>query len=137
MPADLTPNQLKWVEALESGEFKQDGARQGNLTVRYVNGNKEHCCLGVACVLAKRDGVDVSAAIGPRAPDSGNEVVYDGETNYLPRIVQDWLGVERADPVIGIRTASMLNDGELYPPANRPPMSFAEIAAEIREHGVR
>ena len=44
----LGPLQTKWVEALESGKFKQG---TGFLCQRkVVDGEEEFCCLGVACV---------------------------------------------------------------------------------------
>lgn len=41
---ELGPKQLKWIEALESGEYKQGTQLLRNL-------NDEYCCLGVACDL--------------------------------------------------------------------------------------
>ena len=36
----LGPNQTKWIEALESGDYKQDTG--------WLKTDKGHCCLGVA-----------------------------------------------------------------------------------------
>lgn len=41
----------KWLKALRSGEFKQ--AKE----VLYDKKTGGYCCLGVACVIAKREGV--------------------------------------------------------------------------------
>ncbi len=49
-------NVMKWIEALESGEFQQGQNRlatSGETGVTY-------CCLGVAVVVAERNGVAVS-----------------------------------------------------------------------------
>lgn len=40
--AELRKNRLKWIEALESGEYKQ-----GKLQLKSSSGT--YCCLGVAC----------------------------------------------------------------------------------------
>ena len=37
----MTPNQIKWVEALRSGKYKQGKG--------YLDEGGEYCCLGVAC----------------------------------------------------------------------------------------
>jgi len=46
----LGPNQIKWIEALESGNYAQGK--------RFLNINNEFCCLGVACEIfgAKKVG---------------------------------------------------------------------------------
>lgn len=44
----------KWLEALESGEYKQG---QGYL--RRLNGKPKYCCLGVACEVASKLSVRV------------------------------------------------------------------------------
>lgn len=43
-------NVMKWIEALESGEFKQ--------TIGQLESNGGYCCLGVAVVVAQRAGVE-------------------------------------------------------------------------------
>jgi hypothetical protein len=111
MTATLTPNQLKWVEALESGAFKQG---QGGLAVERGDGSREYCCLGVACRLAIQDSDDI---------------IFDRKAGYLPRRVQKWLSVDDSNPTIGNHYAAELNDEH--------GLSFAEIAARVREHGVR
>lgn len=75
MKQDLGPNQLKWVEALESGEWKQCRAL-------LQNGDR-YCCLGVASVLA-----------GAR--------IKNGQELASPDVV-DWLNIRGRSGVIAGR----------------------------------
>ena len=43
----------EWIEALESGEYKQG---RNKLRTETTNGN-EFCCLGVACEVMEKNGV--------------------------------------------------------------------------------
>ena len=70
----MNKNALKWVEALEGGEYKQG---RGYLVV-----NGKYCCLGVACVLyAKAKRIK-------DAPYLLNKTVEN-----LPAPIQKWLGL--------------------------------------------
>ena len=51
----LGPNQRKWVDSLRSGNFKQSSNK-----LQSRNG---YCCLGVACEIAKNNGVSVSTVV--------------------------------------------------------------------------
>jgi hypothetical protein len=75
-------NRRKWIEALLSGEFKQGQ----NTLVRPLPDGEEHCCLGVACELAAREGITVKR--GYRF--TGYYVDYE---SHLPPAVQQWLGL--------------------------------------------
>lgn len=76
----LNANAKKWVRALRSGKYKQ-----GKKTLATVDG--KFCCLGVACELAIKDGVDI---IKEKAPDG---FLYDGKSGILPARVRKWLGL--------------------------------------------
>lgn len=76
----LNENAKKWVAALRSGEFIQG-------TGVLFDGNR-YCCLGVACVVAERNGI----ALHRR--DSDVCVEFDGENNVLPKSVQEWIGLK-------------------------------------------
>lgn len=104
-----------WVQALESDRFKQG---TGNL-ISIVNGQKFHCCLGVACEIAMEHGVELTMTIGDGVVVVGN---HDG---YLPPAVQDWLGLP-TDPMLadGV-TAVSANDNRGW--------TFPEIAAALRK----
>lgn len=96
-----------WVAGLESDEFNQG---RYTLTQIRTDGTRAHCCLGVACEIAIRNGLQVNHTIG------GDCVIYDGSTGSLPDVVADWYGIT-PDPVLARRdgpttnTASYMNDG--------------------------
>lgn len=75
-PAINWPTKAEWLAALRSGEFEQGSA--------YLKHGKQHCCLGVLCVLAK-------------VPQSGlNVYFFDfGKVQSASRIptasLPDWL----------------------------------------------
>jgi hypothetical protein len=72
-----------WVNALRSGKYKQG---KGHLTIITEPGQKnKHCCLGVACDLFRKNH-DIPIS------DDGRIRSYDGQTGYLPGVVEDWLG---------------------------------------------
>jgi hypothetical protein len=115
----LTENQLKWVEALESDEFQQS-------TGSLANGDG-YCCLGVACEIAMRNGVEVD-----KTSDLGSDIItYDDYWADLPRSVRIWLDVDSGNPVVddGVEamSCSYMNDQE--------GMSFEAIASRIRLYG--
>lgn len=74
----MNKNALKWVEALESGEYKQG---KGWLVV-----NDSYCCLGVACVLYAK---------AKRIKDA--PFLLNKTMEILPAPVQRWLGLDSTD----------------------------------------
>lgn len=102
-----------WVDALRSGRFEQaeGGLRQG----------KQFCCLGVACEVAREEGLDLHVQ-----HEGGNGWSYNGEVSTLPIEVVDWLGMRSANPWISIDpggnriAATVANDMKHW--------TFAEIA---------
>lgn len=78
-----------WVAALRSGEFEQN--QYGALSIE-IDGKVKHCCLGVLCVLAVREGIIP-------APETNTLEVYKykygvyGSTTYLPKPVREWAGI--------------------------------------------
>lgn len=89
-----------WIKALRSGKWKQgrawlriDGTRDGE---------PEFCCLGVLCDLHSR------------ATDTAwKGRYYDQASATLPISVQQWAGIDDADPILAprLRTrASTFND---------------------------
>lgn len=128
MSFQYTPEQTAWLEALESGEYKQ---------CRFVlcNANENsYCCLGVACEIANklRPGiVDITVSevlvyhnTGLR-PDKVKVKVYGSESSVLPFAIERLFrlysrnGKDRSCPT----ALSELNDNG---------KSFKEIAAIIR-----
>lgn len=67
-----------WVEALRSGNYVQG---YGRLSTGYA-----HCCLGVLCDLAVKDGVVT-------AEGDADGVIYDSEEGLLPYSVTRWAGL--------------------------------------------
>lgn len=140
-----SPKLLKWVEALESGDYEQV---QGALTVLTGDTADEltvegHCCLGVMCELAIKDGVDLDV-YASRSHDSIYNRSYEGETSYLPIKVLKWLGAPLSTP--GVTTGNLwvhipdateawvsvasMNDSSLWE------YSFIQIAETVRKYGV-
>lgn len=74
----LTPEQIdlnkRWIEALESGEYKQ--------TKNFLYDGVGYCCLGVACKVAGREFTQVN-----------DYWKIDGEGALLPYDVMDELGL--------------------------------------------
>jgi len=106
---ELGPLQTEWVEALESGRYKQ--------TKRYLhrkNDEERFCCLGVACAIS----VAIVKKTVIEESDGGECVCYDGHDSILPPAVQSLFGFFNAD-------ALMSESGE------RP-----EFAAYIKEHEI-
>lgn len=101
----------KWVEALESGEYLQ-----GHGELRHLN---EFCCLGVACDVAIKDGLDL------RVTRSGGSYIYNNSSGYLPEAVVEYYGLQCNDPYFSSGgSAISVNDGGT---------PFTEIARLIRE----
>jgi hypothetical protein len=99
-----------WLEALRSGEFTQ--GRQWLKTVSD-DGQAKHCCLGVLCELAKREGV-VTEVPAPSQPVGlewdpavgagarGFSRADDGAASrtILPYAVAQWAGLEEPNPAV-------------------------------------
>lgn len=117
----FTPNQEKWLQALESGEYNQ--------TSGLLADSNGFCCLGVACNLAVLDGVEIGVVVtlGPRDWWS---ISYDESVAMLPRRAADWLGLRSSATTVvsGDVRAENLNDERRY--------SFAQIASHIRAYGI-
>ena len=113
----LTPNQKKWLEALESGEFKQTRGK-----LEDENG---FCCLGVACVLAEKDGVQLWRK-------ENDPFIWGGSLQDQLDVIK-WLGI-RDDtgapktrlPTDNLVALTSLNDDCEW--------NFKQIAEHIRKH---
>lgn len=110
----LTPNKERiqlWVDALRSGKYPQ-----GRMALQ-LNGN--FCCLGVACEVAKENGVDVNVQA-----DEYGYVRYNEQSTNWPDNVRQWFGLEgHWINIDGYHTSLMkLNDDR---------NSFAAIADKI------
>jgi hypothetical protein len=109
MTADLRELQAerrrKWVAALRSGEYKQT---KGLLRTRSLRTHEDaYCCLGVACEVARLEGLDVTwevssdlgsdhiESLGVVAPTSHPDSEYPTyiEGGVLPAFVAEWYGI--------------------------------------------
>ena len=101
-----------WIEALESGEYKQGRG--------FLRKGDEFCCLGVLCDIAVKEG-----AITVESRNDDDVVFYDGSPTMLPESVADWSEV----PYDG----ALSEFGEsLWELNDISGQSFAEIAEVIR-----
>lgn len=95
----------QWIEALRSGEFEQ---RAGTLKRRKVDGSGyRHCCLGVLCEVAMRDGVALTTTV-----TASGAIAFDHCHWAPPPAVNEWLGIStdmiklvgpdgtRAEPIV-------------------------------------
>lgn len=97
---EIKQHRLQWVEALESGKYKQ---AQEEL-LKKIGGRYQHCCLGVACDLSGTGTWDLEKGCYVYVTESSSESLL------LPREVSDWLGIRGDDPWLGSHKASQLND---------------------------
>ncbi len=100
-----------WTEALRSGKYYQG---RGAL----VTENGEHCCLGVLCDIAVREGVVDFDEVGR---------TFDGVDAELPESVMEWAGMDYPEGVFSGPDGNLvsLNDDYL--------LNFDEIARVIEE----
>ena len=111
----LGPNQIKWIEALESGEYEQ-----GKF---WLCRNDEYCCLGVAAKLFADDTTKIELA--------DDNVCFNGEQAVAPQYVVDALslGGPAGNPIIedpDLKALYELNDFEDY--------TFHQITALLRKN---
>lgn len=123
----------RWVDALESGEFKQ--ARE-KLTGESIDDPEEsgYCCLGVLCELYRRDHPHTSRWNGDIFVSYGinecGEEVASSSSETLTEQVSRWAGFSNSshdrNPILfGLDTASELNDIRKF--------NFREIAKFVRQ----
>lgn len=94
----LTPAQRQWVDALRSGEYKQTT----HVLCRLDEEGEPvgFCCLGVACDLAVKAGVEVEVGTGAHENYEGahDETwpirTFGDSRTFLPLKVRDWLGLQ-------------------------------------------
>jgi hypothetical protein len=132
----------EWVNALESGEYKQTD-------MRLRDDEGKMCCLGVLCDLAAKAGVgewrdvDGDWYFGSAAEFKALE--GDGGDGYLPdagvppKSVRDWSGipyaamVKTSDPALALISGAGTGRIHLTTLNDRARYSFNQIAAEIRK----
>lgn len=122
-----------WTEALRSGDYEQ---ATGTL-LKTDSGNGEtigHCCLGVLCEIAIKQGVKVEKSEPRRYVDeidgetftSFGDVTFDDRGDLLPESVMQWADMKSADGALPNEdTLAELNDAG---------KSFLSIAQIIEKH---
>lgn len=99
------------VAALRSDEFTQG---QGFLKVQLLDGTYRHCCLGVACEIAMRHGVELDVVkFSDQSMEGKIGFRFNGNGSDLPVAVRQWLGVSSnpcVDPEDAWTTAVAAND---------------------------
>jgi len=91
----LEPNKSrikKWVAALRSGRYRQV---QCSLSAKQPDGSFSYCCLGVAQLVARREG-------GPNCKLAGRL--------FLNQKVAKWFGLTTQDPILKEKSATHWND---------------------------
>ena len=118
-----------WVEALRSGKYIQG---KGFLR-ELILGKPRDCCLGVLCDLFAAE----NPAEGKWAEREGNAIVFrtatDSSYSELPAQVQQWAGLDSANPNLGTSTAAEWNDAEELLEDGRP-ATFTDIAKMVEEY---
>jgi hypothetical protein len=112
----FTPTQKRWLEALESGKFKQG---IGNLCSLEKPRHRSYCCLGVAAKLLGCAEKRIAKA---------NCVLFDGKDTTAPdkviKALRLYGGVGQAKKARQHTSLAQRNDSGDY--------DFKQIAAEIR-----
>lgn len=117
-PFEFGPIQTKWLEALESGNYKQSEG--------FLKSPKGYCCLGVLCEVMR---------LTSRTHAEGYEEFIAGDSvndAYVPRSALDDTGLYA--PAGDFRVTARLS-GAVYTSLtgmNDCGVSFAKIAAYIR-----
>ena len=106
----LTTAQQLWVDALRSGKYQQ--------TTETLQDDKGYCCLGVACQVAKEQGIEVYIT-----PHSG---LISGNELSDQRAVWNWLGLKNSTGYSGAGELTEMNDSGGY--------TFTLLATFIEEH---
>jgi hypothetical protein len=100
-----------WAGALRSGDYEQ-GAN-----VLHNVDNNTWCCLGVACDVAIKNGVQLGTKIeaekvqySDEEKPTGRVTNFGGAVAFLPYQVIDWLDVDSNNPKLCDLRATWLND---------------------------
>ncbi len=78
--SEIKANRQKWYDELMSGNHTQ--------TKFVLHDHVGKCCLGVACVVAEREGITEKRDV----PSGENYIYYGDKYNTLPDEVACWLG---------------------------------------------
>ena len=118
----------KWVAALRSDEYTQ------TRETLACDARTKHCCLGVLCELAIKDGVEMDVVeIEAEELVARTYTMFAGEAGGLPESVQQWADVKSRD-------AWVLKDAVDDSLLDRLPLRYQEGArvslALLNDYGV-
>ena len=110
--SEIKANRQLWYDELMSGNHEQ--------TKYVLHDSKGKCCLGVACIVAEREGITERTDDDPG--NLGNGIYYGHKFNVLPDEVYQWLGFSEKD-----ERPSDPRTTEMSAPFGEPRMSFSEL----------
>jgi hypothetical protein len=96
---------VKWVEGLQSGNYKQGPS--------YLKRGDQFCCLGVLCDLHSKE-TDTSWV---KSYENDQGPRYLGAYDVLPQKVMDWAGLTESNPKIidlGLSLAELNDLGKTF-----------------------
>lgn len=120
---ELGPLQREWIRCLRSKEWKQ-GVRR---LCREVDGVVRYCCLGIACEVAKANGVGL---VEEHLNDTG-EWEFNGAVSVLPECVRRAM---KFRGTAGDLLHASLDKHEYLTEANDCGASFKQIADFAEKH---
>jgi hypothetical protein len=117
------------VDALRSGEYQQGRG--------YLTKDGRDCCLGVACKVAIKNGLDIQSTA-----DEYNKIVSygtdeDNSTSILPGCVAKWYGFEDDNPnnpiivIDGKRFAAAEHNDSDKQPFDKIADGFKDLIKEV------
>jgi hypothetical protein len=103
-----------WIDALRSGDYDQ-GLGQLHTMQNDIHA---YCCLGVLCDLAIKSGIELEVKYDSTWENGPKMFIYDGESGYLPEVVQQWAELDEVNPIIFIENICNTEE-EIYSICNR------------------
>lgn len=134
-PFEFGPIQTRWLNALESGDYKQ-GKRELKSLVSFQGDTDKpvyhsYCCLGVLCELQGLAWQDFGPMTGAGFSYMGSHAY----NNYLPTEFADSIGFRGPSgsfrQLVSVNNRSYGNLAEMNDDVEKP-LSFKDIAAYIR-----
>lgn len=110
------------VDALRSGRY-----RQGRGTLAFYDKKQrkvQYCCLGVACEVARANGLNVPREKFGESYRYGDNDRELPQISVMPNSVAEWYGLD-PNPYLSAMTATQANDAML--------LSFRQIANEFEK----
>ena len=119
----------RWTKALRSGEYEQGWNK---LKEKSNSGSVTHCCLGVLCEMALKDGVDMHVDVDSYTSLSRGSTVFAFNecTEFLPDAVLEWSGVKTDNGMFN----HTLDKGNALTDLNDGGYGFDRIAAFIERN---